>query len=148
MTHTLYCKLTLSSVGAEMAHADVRYDGHGVFSSPRALYMFRNFGHAKSSVLDGGILRWVDEGLPTESGDTTPPSKGSYSESQFQGKAVKSKVSFPIIKTRYLPGCTIKITKISWPILPLTPQQMQMRNSSSTRGRPAGEFDKWPFEFV
>jgi len=61
--------------------------------------MFRNFGHAKSSVLDGGIPRWLDEGLPTETGDIMPPPKGSYAESQFQGKAVKSKVSFPIIKT-------------------------------------------------
>jgi hypothetical protein len=29
------------------------YDSHGVFSSPRALFMFRAFGHQRSSVIDG-----------------------------------------------------------------------------------------------
>ncbi|KJA25948.1 hypothetical protein HYPSUDRAFT_36792 [Hypholoma sublateritium FD-334 SS-4] len=50
----------------------VLYDVHGVFSSPRALFMFRTLGHKNSSILDGGLPRWVDAGLPVE---TTPPSQ-------------------------------------------------------------------------
>ncbi|KAJ8588195.1 Rhodanese-like protein [Rhizopogon salebrosus TDB-379] len=44
----------------------ILYDTHGVFSSPRALFMFRAFGHEKSSILDGGLPRWEAEGLPIE----------------------------------------------------------------------------------
>lgn len=40
-----------------------RYDTHGVFSSPRALFMLRAFGHKQSSILNGGLPRWVAEGL-------------------------------------------------------------------------------------
>ncbi|KAF9229659.1 Rhodanese-like protein [Gyrodon lividus] len=43
----------------------VIYDTHGVFSSPRALFMFRAFGHQKSSILDGGLPRWEVEGFAT-----------------------------------------------------------------------------------
>ncbi|RPD81783.1 thiosulfate sulfurtransferase [Lentinus tigrinus ALCF2SS1-7] len=46
----------------------VIYDTHGVFSSPRALYMFRAFGHHRSSILDGGLLGWQSHGGQTESG--------------------------------------------------------------------------------
>ncbi|KAH9996567.1 Rhodanese-like domain-containing protein [Russula vinacea] len=46
----------------------VLYDSHGIFSAPRALFMFRSFGHEQSSVLDGGLPGWVSEGLPTEAG--------------------------------------------------------------------------------
>ncbi|TEB39300.1 Rhodanese-like protein [Coprinellus micaceus] len=44
----------------------VLYDSHGVFSSPRALFMFRSFGHGKSSIMNGGLPRWADEGLPID----------------------------------------------------------------------------------
>ncbi|OAX39005.1 Rhodanese-like protein [Rhizopogon vinicolor AM-OR11-026] len=44
----------------------ILYDTHGVFSSPRALFMFKAFGHEKSSILDGGLPRWEAEGFPIE----------------------------------------------------------------------------------
>ncbi|KAF7437045.1 hypothetical protein PC9H_003879 [Pleurotus ostreatus] len=50
----------------------ILYDGHGVFSSPRALFMFRTFGHTNSSVIDGGIPRWLAEGFPIEQGEPQP----------------------------------------------------------------------------
>jgi thiosulfate/3-mercaptopyruvate sulfurtransferase len=43
-----------------------RYDSQGVFSSPRALFMFRAFGHENSSVLAGGLPRWELEGHPVD----------------------------------------------------------------------------------
>ncbi|KIO27238.1 hypothetical protein M407DRAFT_193496 [Tulasnella calospora MUT 4182] len=55
-------------IGVSPASHVVLYDTHGVFSSPRALFMFKAFGHSKASILNGGLPRWVDEGHPTESG--------------------------------------------------------------------------------
>ncbi|KAF7339667.1 hypothetical protein MSAN_02181700 [Mycena sanguinolenta] len=44
----------------------VIYDTHGVFSSPRALWMFKAFGHQDTAILDGGLPRWEAEGLPLD----------------------------------------------------------------------------------
>ncbi|KAE9410819.1 Rhodanese-like protein [Gymnopus androsaceus JB14] len=49
----------------------VLYDTHGVFSSPRALFMFRSFGHTNSSILNGGLPSWNAESFTIE---TNPPS--------------------------------------------------------------------------
>lgn len=68
-----------------------RYDSHGIFSAPRALFMFRSFGHEQSSVLDGGLPRWESEGLPTESGPVTagiPRSK--YPAPALESECIRS----------------------------------------------------------
>ncbi|KAJ7169646.1 Rhodanese-like domain-containing protein [Mycena filopes] len=44
----------------------VMYDSHGVFSSPRALWTWKSFGHDNAAILDGGLPRWVAEGFPLE----------------------------------------------------------------------------------
>ena len=47
----------------------VVYDTSRVnLSAPRAWWMFRVFGHARSAVLDGGFGKWSAEGRPIESG--------------------------------------------------------------------------------
>ncbi|SGZ25868.1 BQ5605_C024g09786 [Microbotryum silenes-dioicae] len=46
------------------------YDTYGVFSSPRALYTFKAFGHNKVSIMEGGLPRWIAEKNPVVS---TPP---------------------------------------------------------------------------
>ncbi|TFK88564.1 Rhodanese-like protein [Polyporus arcularius HHB13444] len=56
----------------------VIYDAHGVFSSPRALYMFRAFGHHRSSILDGGLLGWQAHGGQTESGESENVRASTY----------------------------------------------------------------------
>lgn len=43
----------------------VVYDHHGIYSSPRAWWMFRAMGHANVAVLDGGLPKWIAEGMPT-----------------------------------------------------------------------------------
>ena len=40
----------------------VCYDRHGIFSSPRLWWTFKIFGHAKVSVLDGGLPAWLTAG--------------------------------------------------------------------------------------
>ena len=52
------------------------YDGAGIYSSPRALWMMRAMGHGKASVLDGGLPKWRREGRPVE---TRPPQRASRS---------------------------------------------------------------------
>ncbi|WWC88484.1 uncharacterized protein L201_003395 [Kwoniella dendrophila CBS 6074] len=58
----------------------VLYDTIGVFSSPRALYTFKAFGHENVSVLDGGLPRWIEEGYDAENGEVKPILK----ESQYR----------------------------------------------------------------
>src|SRR4051794_14015574 len=40
----------------------VFYDGAGLYSAPRALWMMRAMGHGNAAVLDGGFPKWRREG--------------------------------------------------------------------------------------
>ncbi len=44
----------------------VVYDNLGVYTSPRAWWMFKTMGHSQIAVLDGGLSAWKNENLPTE----------------------------------------------------------------------------------
>ncbi len=48
------------------------YGGRHLVASARVWWTFRVFGHDQVAVLDGGFPRWRDEGLPLESGESTP----------------------------------------------------------------------------
>lgn len=56
----------------------ILYDTNGIFSAPRALFMFRAFGHTRSSVLDGGLPAWEAHGGSMESGESSPVNKSKY----------------------------------------------------------------------
>ncbi|KDQ13641.1 hypothetical protein BOTBODRAFT_630746 [Botryobasidium botryosum FD-172 SS1] len=71
-------KAACERLGIEPNSHVVLYDSHGIFSSPRALFMFKAFGHERASVLDGGLPRWEDEGFEIESGEPQPVEKTSY----------------------------------------------------------------------
>ncbi|GAA5999497.1 thiosulfate sulfurtransferase [Rhodotorula paludigena] len=51
----------------------VVYDTVGVFSSPRTAFTFKHFGHDQVSILDGGLPRWLAEGLPIDTERPTNP---------------------------------------------------------------------------
>ncbi|KAL5518591.1 hypothetical protein ACEPAH_274 [Sanghuangporus vaninii] len=70
----------------------VIYDSHGIFSAPRALFMFRAFGHTNSSVLDGGLPRWEAEGLPVEMVETEvkQTDEAKYPPPAYDASVVKS----------------------------------------------------------
>jgi len=68
----------------------VIYDSHGVFSAPRALFMFRSFGHQSSSIIDGGLPRWADEDLPLETTEPTQPQPMHYPAPILDEEAIKS----------------------------------------------------------
>ncbi len=44
------------------------YDSKGIFSAPRAWWMFRVMGHEDVAVLNGGLKKWLAEERPVESG--------------------------------------------------------------------------------
>jgi thiosulfate/3-mercaptopyruvate sulfurtransferase len=46
----------------------VLYDSQGLFSAPRAWWMFRVFGHEKTYILEGGLPKWISEAKPLQSG--------------------------------------------------------------------------------
>ncbi|PPR01175.1 hypothetical protein CVT24_006051 [Panaeolus cyanescens] len=69
----------------------ILYDAHGVFSSPRALFMFRSFGHENSSIINGGLPQWVEDGLPTVSGQGVPePKPATYPPPKLNEQAIRS----------------------------------------------------------
>ncbi|MEZ5535577.1 MAG: 3-mercaptopyruvate sulfurtransferase [Thiolinea sp.] len=47
----------------------VVYDSSGVFTSPRAWWMFKAMGHDDIAVLNGGLPAWRKAGLPLETGE-------------------------------------------------------------------------------
>jgi len=68
----------------------VLYDTNGIFSSPRALFMFRAFGHKNSSVLDGGLPAW-ESTLNVEESSHTPstPKPTQYSPPSLDGSVIR-----------------------------------------------------------
>lgn len=56
----------------------VVYDTRGMYSAPRAWWMFRVMGHDDVAVLNGGFPKWKAEGLPVESGVPAPRSERHF----------------------------------------------------------------------
>jgi thiosulfate/3-mercaptopyruvate sulfurtransferase len=64
----------MASLGLNDSDDLVVYDGSGVnLSAPRVWWMFRIFGHAQVSILDGGIGKWRREHRALEAGLVIPP---------------------------------------------------------------------------
>jgi len=57
----------------------VIYDNLGIYSAPRAWYMFLALGHTTVAVLDGGLPAWVQEGRPTEASRINSVLSGDFS---------------------------------------------------------------------
>ncbi|KAG9256090.1 Rhodanese-like domain-containing protein [Emericellopsis atlantica] len=62
--------LTMSELGIRKDDVIVVYDTKelGIFSAPRAAWTMRLFGHPRVHILDN-FKQWVEQGLPTESGE-------------------------------------------------------------------------------
>jgi len=54
------------------------YDNLGVYSSPRAWWLFKIMGHQDVSVLDGGLPEWISKGFPSTSGYQESPEQGDF----------------------------------------------------------------------
>ena len=81
LPHMLPDAVTFSSgirkLGIGDSHVVVFYDGAGIYSAPRALWMMRAMGHMGAAVLDGGLPKWKREGRAVESTTNAKPAIGS-----------------------------------------------------------------------
>jgi len=59
---------SVGALGIGNGQTVVIYDGSGIFSAPRAWWMFKAMGHDDVKVLDGGLPKWSREGRPVQSG--------------------------------------------------------------------------------
>lgn len=68
----------VKSLGINANDTIVIYDRWGVYSSPRAWWMFRAMGHQNTYVLDGGLIAWKEADLPTVKRHRFPSEKGNF----------------------------------------------------------------------
>jgi thiosulfate/3-mercaptopyruvate sulfurtransferase len=70
----------------------VIYDSLGIFSAPRAWWMFTAMGHTQCAVLDGGLPEWQSQAGATEPGqdDRGKQNQGNF-VATFQTQWVKNK---------------------------------------------------------
>ncbi|WP_372800298.1 sulfurtransferase [Lutibacter sp.] len=66
----------------------VVYDNLGIYTSPRAWWMFRVMGHEKVAVLNGGLDAWMKEDFPVESISEITNNKGNF-KANYQPNLVK-----------------------------------------------------------
>ncbi len=84
LPHTMVDAATFESEARALGiNADsmlVIYDRWGIYSSPRAWWMFRAMGHTNTFVLQGGLPAWKAQQLPVVSKhmDTATLTKGSF----------------------------------------------------------------------
>lgn len=80
---------TMSELGIRKDDVLVVYDTKelGIFSAPRVAWTMRIFGHPNVHVLDNFKL-WVEEGLPTESGELYNVECGTYQIPQLDDTKV------------------------------------------------------------
>ncbi len=69
----------VQALGINRNSVIVVYDRVGIFSSPRARWMFKAMGHDAVAVLDGGLPAWLTENRPVEKSRTelTPEKSGT-----------------------------------------------------------------------
>ena len=87
----------MSSLGLRKDDALVVYDTEelGLFSAPRVAWTLRVFGHPRVHLLNNFRL-WVQQGLPTESGEPEQPERTEYPIPNFNPDMV---VKFAEMKT-------------------------------------------------
>ncbi len=57
-------------LGINTDSAIVVYDNLGIYSSPRAWWLFKTFGHHNIAVLDGGLPEWIHKEFQTADADS------------------------------------------------------------------------------
>ena len=69
----------MQKLGINKDSAIVVYDYMGIFSSPRAWWMFRAMGHGQVAVLDGGLPAWKNADYPCGSqAEKTAKHRGNF----------------------------------------------------------------------
>jgi thiosulfate/3-mercaptopyruvate sulfurtransferase len=80
----------MQKMGVNKNSAIVVYDKIGIYSSPRAWWMFKAFGHDQVVVLDGGLPAWIQAGYETVPTLATPTQRGDFASLPRGGLIVDS----------------------------------------------------------
>lgn len=62
----------MERIGVSRDDRIVVYDNSPIRTAARGWFMLRHFGASQVAILDGGLQKWLAEGLPTESGEPAP----------------------------------------------------------------------------
>jgi len=81
----------MQKMGVNNDSAIVVYDKVGVYSSPRAWWMFRAMGHQQVAVLNGGLPAWIQAGYEAVPTLATPKGRGDFASQPQGGLFVDSK---------------------------------------------------------
>ena len=81
----------MQKLGVNQDSAIVVYDKAGIFSSPRAWWMFRAMGHTQVAVLDGGLPAWIQAGYETVLSLAIPKQRGDFVSHPQNGLFVNSR---------------------------------------------------------
>lgn len=84
----------MQKMGVNYDSAIVAYDKDGIYSSPRAWWMFRAMGHEQVTVLDGGLPAWIQAGYETVPTLATPKGGGNFASRPQGGLFVDSRFVF------------------------------------------------------
>lgn len=76
------------ALGINDSDTIIVYDRHGIYSSPRAWWLFTIMGYKQVFILDGGLPAWVNEGHPLESINTSKKKDGNFTVHPDTGKMV------------------------------------------------------------
>lgn len=79
----------VSKLGISSHDHVIVYASTGSFSSPRAWWMFRVFGHSKISIIDGGLEEWVRCGGSIEENEPTTEQVEGVFEAAYNPTLVK-----------------------------------------------------------
>ncbi len=80
----------VQALGINQHSVVVVFDAYGVYSSPRAWWMFKIMGHENVFVLNGGLIAWKVAGYKTELAFAQPKSRGDF-QANFQVDRVVTK---------------------------------------------------------
>jgi thiosulfate/3-mercaptopyruvate sulfurtransferase len=81
----------MQKMGINQDSAIVVYDRIGIYSSPRAWWMFRAMGHTQVAVLDGGLPAWIAAGFETaQQLRETPAQRGNFIAQPVSGSFVNA----------------------------------------------------------
>ena len=70
----------VGTLGLSVDDQIVVYDTAGLFSAARVWWMLKTMGATRVQVLDGGLPRWRDDGLPTVSGPSVADAKDFHAK--------------------------------------------------------------------
>lgn len=68
----------VSKLGVNKNSIVIVYDNKGIYSSPRAWWMFKAMGHKDVFVLEGGLPMWISLGFPLDDKEASPNIIGNF----------------------------------------------------------------------